>query len=563
MASTEYNCHYLESLTGLKSSELEDLLSRLGFPVEFAEAEGEKKIIVEVTPNRPDMLSGVGIKRFLSYYLSPEKTANSKLLYSFAPHDLLVLSDKKKDLVVNVDHSVCDVRPFIACMVVDGIKLTQDIFTDIIQFQEKLHATYGRKRKKIAIGFHDLAKVKFPVAYRAYSLTEKSFVPLGTGSSMTLAEILKSHQKGLEYSHLVNRKGVILEDVEGVLAFPPIINAAKTEVTESTKGFFVDVTGTNLFAVEKTLDIIACNLVDMGGKVFATKVIYPNDYNIPGDNEKISGTKVYPAFSRQRFKLLSNDSVAKITGVQLAKKDLLKFLLMMGYFVDEKSKSIIVPPYRIDVFGDADIIEDIMIAYGFEKIKPDLPNLFTIGNMWQSYDHVHHTMLCLGFSEVLTWVLGNKNKYQDFYDGSYAQMVNALTSEFNLVRPLLAPNILEVFATNKTFELPQKIYEIGQVAYKQGNSLVTREKLCVGIMANSISVNDAMSVLNGLFYELELEYEVSQKPVKGFIQNRCAEIICNGKPIGFVGEVHPEVLEKFGIPFPVVLFELDLIDMKK
>ncbi|MEM3373366.1 MAG: phenylalanine--tRNA ligase subunit beta [Candidatus Anstonellales archaeon] len=546
MASVEYFIKFFEEFTCITKEEAEDLLPNLGFPVEFIKDNQEEKIVIDITPNRPDLLSIIGIRRLIKNF----KNETNELI-DFSYLHKFEKSDKYK---IFVDKSTYGVRNYIASLVVEGISLNEELFNELIQFQEKLHLTFGRKRKKIAIGLHDLTKVKFPVYYRAYNLDEKSFVPLNESSSLTLNEILLNIDKGKEYSHLVFRKGVIVEDSEDVLAFPPIINAAKTTVTEKTKGFFIDVTGTNLFAVEKTIDMFNALFNDLNCKTYNVEVIYPND-----DPRKL-GSIIYPNYREQYIDLPREEIVKKYVGINLDERNIKKYLNRMGFTICENK--VLIPNYRVDVLSYHDLLEDIAIVYGYNNIEKVVPELFTVGKLITWRDSLHELMLSLGFSEVLTWVLGNEKKYENFFDGNYAKMINSLTTEYTLVRPLIFPGLLEVFSKNKTFRLPQRIYEIGQVSEKIGNELVCREHLAAAIMDKKVDVNQMIAYLNGFFYDLNLNYEISNKNFKGFIPGRVAKITLllkdNPKEIGLVGEVHPEVLDKFSIPFPVMVFELDL-----
>ena len=531
MASIDFRISTLERITGFRLEYLEKTLPELGFPVEFAEVEGEKRIAVEVTPDRPDMLSVFGIKRLLEQHKDGQKMS---------------WKSEKSTYRCVVDPSVKGVRDYIGCMVAKNVDIDLEIFDDLIQFQEKLHTTLGRKRKKLAIGFHDLSKVKFPVAYRAYGLEEKSFVPLDTGTKMTLKQILSEHPKGMEYSGLVEEKGVIVEDSEDVLAFPPIINSERTRVSENTKGFFVDVTGNNLYYVQKTIDMIACALIEMGAEIHSVSIEYPDK------DESFNS----PLLSQQKFPIPKPEQVKQIIGIEADKKSIKESLERMGYSV--KGTEVSVAPYRVDVLKDIDLLEDIAIVYGFNNIPKVLPELSTAGKLDESTDKLHEAMIAMGFSEIMSWVLGNENKYSDYYSGEYAKMINSLTTDFSLVRPMLTPNMIEVFARNKTFDLPQRIYEIGQVTIKQNGKLITSEKICFGIMDNNIGINEIIGIMNGLAHALGIYYELEQEEIRGFIPGRSAAVKVNGKQIGFVGEVHPEVLGKFGIGFPIAICELDV-----
>ena len=119
---------------------------------------------IEVTPNRPDMLSVEGLARAFSSFINMRT-------------GLKEYDAQRSEYLVRVDQSTERVRPFIVCAVVTGIRFTNDSIKSLMDLQEKLHVTHCRKRKKGAIGVHDLSQIKFPLTYTTKDPNFK-FIPL-------------------------------------------------------------------------------------------------------------------------------------------------------------------------------------------------------------------------------------------------------------------------------------------------------------------------------------------------------------------------------------------------
>lgn len=205
---------------------------------------------VEFFPNRPDMYSVEGIARSIQAFIGI-KTGMKK--YKVC----------NSDVFVTVDNSVESVRPYILCGLVMGININDNVISSIMELQEKLHITIGRKRSKLAIGIHDFDKVKPPFIYRLVDPHSVRFTPLLKNKEMDLEEILHKHEKGIQYAYLVNKypKYPIIEDSDGsVVSFPPIINGALTAVTTGKHNLFIEVTGNDIKAVKGALNIICCAL---------------------------------------------------------------------------------------------------------------------------------------------------------------------------------------------------------------------------------------------------------------------------------------------------------------
>ena len=188
--------------------------------------EGKEKddFSVDVTPNRPDMLSVEGLARAFSSFMNIKT-------------DLKQYKTEKSIYLVRVDDSTRPIRPYIVCAAVTGITMTDEFIKSLMQIQEKLHVTHCRKRRKAAIGVHDLDKVKFPLRYTVKDPLFK-FIPLGEQRESSLDNIFRHHPKGKDYGWILKGKDkypILMDADNKVMAMPPIINSIHTVVEEKTK----------------------------------------------------------------------------------------------------------------------------------------------------------------------------------------------------------------------------------------------------------------------------------------------------------------------------------------
>src|SRR3989344_4966488 len=153
MPSITLNKTVFEQLVGkqLPLEELKDRISMLGTDLEDIK---DNEIHVEVFPNRPDMLSEQGFARAFSSFIGV-KTGLRKYAV------------KESNQKIIIDSSVKGIRPYTACAIVKGLQFDEENLRQVIQIQEKLHVTYGRNRKKAAIGIYPLEKITFPITYKA------------------------------------------------------------------------------------------------------------------------------------------------------------------------------------------------------------------------------------------------------------------------------------------------------------------------------------------------------------------------------------------------------------
>lgn len=262
MPTVEFNTSELVELTGIRDINfLRERIPMLGVDLESID---DEKAIIEIFPNRPDMLCVEGFSRSLRYFLGMEKKVKA-----------YKVKEEGVERKIFVDKSVKTIRPYISSAIVKNLTITDRRLKSLMNIQEKLHITHGRNRKKVAIGIHNLDVIKFPVIYKAVKPTEYKFVPLNFDKPMDLNEILKTHPKGITYGKIISKFAqfpLIVDKDNNVISMPPIINADRTKVTAETKNLFVEVTGTNQYAVEKALAIIACTLADMNGEIYNVKI---------------------------------------------------------------------------------------------------------------------------------------------------------------------------------------------------------------------------------------------------------------------------------------------------
>ena len=175
----------------------------------------DKEAMVEFFPDRPDLLSTEGVARAVR---------------AFTEQKLGLIDYKTLPATTHmtVSPEVLNIRPFVLGGIVRGIKLDNIAIKSLMELQEKLHVTLGRKRNKVSIGIHDLSKLKEPFNYGVCSPHEPAFVPLQKDYEMTSEEILKEHPKGIEYAHLLSdfdKYPLIIDSEDEVISI--IINNPK------------------------------------------------------------------------------------------------------------------------------------------------------------------------------------------------------------------------------------------------------------------------------------------------------------------------------------------------
>ncbi len=502
--------------------------------------------------NRPDIWSPEGIARALKGFLGIEIGIKR---YSLA---------KRSAIHIQVDRELKEIRPFIACVVARHAKMDDVVIRGLIHLQDKLDHSYGRRRRRSSIGFYDFDLITPPLKYSVAGPDEVSFVPLEGDKPMSLREILAAHPKGVEYGHIVKeheKLPILLDSNEKVLSFPPIINSNDLgRVTADTKNILVEITGTSEETVSNVLTILTTSLADRGAEISPAIVHYR--YGKP----RIVLT---PNLSERQTKL-SIDDVEGLIGLELSHAQVVSLLRRARYDVvgaKGRQLNVRIPCYRLDIMHSVDVLEDIAIAYGLNKLKPKWPSDPTIGNLSQMEefsDTVRELMVGLGFQEVLSFMMTSPEKMftrMNKVPGQAVEIANPKIVTLTCLRPWLLPGLMEFLANNTHVEYPQKLFEVGDCTVWDAalpNRARDVQKLACVTAYSKANFTELKSHLEPMMLNLGLEFTLKPISDPSFLEGRVGSILIGDKAVGIIGEVHPQVVENWKLEDPVAAMELDL-----
>lgn len=541
MPTITFDIDDLNKLVGKKLSK-EKIAELLDYSKGEIEAVNGNEISVKsADTNLPYLWSVEGIAMLFKGLLGLEKGIKALKL------------EKSKDTVI-VDKSVKDVRPFIAAFSVKGAKVDDYLLKQIIQLQEKFCHSYGMKRLKVAVGVYNYNKIKFPVYYKAVLPESVQFMPLGFRREMTLGEILESHPTGMEYAHLL--KGLkfyplLVDSDKQVLSFPPIINSEHSgKVLPGDSELFFEATGNDREAVQLAANIFAFAFAERGFKIKAAIIDYA------GKKEES------PTPFKDSIKVNAEDA-NKLLGLNLKETEVKQLLEKFRYGY-EKGK-VLIPDYRRDIMHPVDVIEDIGIAYGYDKIPARALKEYTLGGTFpliKFIDKARELAVGMGYQEIYSPMLSNINllyPMMNVDDFGTVEIENPMTELFSCVRTWILPQLMELLSSNKNAEYPQRIFEQGMVTMKK--DLKDFERMAVVTAHTSASFTEIKQALDFIMNNLGVKYEIENTVHHSFIPGRVGRVVVNGKGVAYIGEIHPRVLANFGLGVPVAAFEMNLTDL--
>ena len=539
MAIININKKQFEKEIGKLDEKMQHKIAMFGTPIEEI---NENELQIEIFPNRSDLLSYYGFKRSFLSFLG-KKTGLKKYK----------LNKPAKDYKVIIDSSVKNIRPYTACAIVKNLKLDGGKIKELIEIQEKLHITLGRKRKKAAIGIYPLEKIKLPIKYQALEPDKIKFIPLESERKMSGLEILQRHPTGRDYAHLLAGKAkfpIFIDSNKNILSMPPIINSELTgKITEKTQDVFIECSGFDFKILNKCLNIIITTLADMGGKLYQMEI---------QDSKK----KITPDFTPEKKKI-SLENTNKLLGLNFNKKQLKSLIEKMGH---NYNKGIVqIPAWRTDILHEVDLIEEVAIAYGYDKFVPEIPKIANIGqeNLKEIIKRKMSEILTgLGLLECSSYHLTNKKDQftkmgiSEKQEKEFIEVEESKT-DYTILRKNLTHYLLKILSENIDSEYPQEIFEIGRI-FESKKEIIEKENFAVAITpGNFTKIKQIFKYLSKMI-NMNLELKEPENYPLHFIEGRVAEIILENKSIGFIGEIHPKILKNWKIKMPVALFEIDL-----
>ncbi|ELZ95354.1 phenylalanyl-tRNA ligase subunit beta [Haloferax mucosum ATCC BAA-1512] len=556
----------LRRLTGHEDKsdeEFKDDLFALGLEFEGVTDDGAFQL--EFGPDRLDRLSVEGVARSLRYQYGDAR-------------GVAVPKTNDSDWTIAVDESVPEERPYVTGAVVRGVDLDEAALDSLIQLQEKLHATMGRKRAKGAIGIHDLTMLKGEVlsedasgntiTYTGIEPDGDTFVALDSDEELTPAEVLERHETGRKYADLVGeyeRFPAIYDEI-GLFSFPPVINGRRTEVSTDSRELFVELTGTDQWTIDRMCNIICYALAARGATIEDIKVQYEG------------GTVVKPDFEVET-KRVSHDRIETVLGVELELDEVIDLFERSGLDADaelgdETVYEVSIPPYRVDVLHPLDLVDDVGRAYGFNELEPRYPDVGTVGQRHERSrleDAARTSLVGLGFEDLLNFHMISEEENYERMDvepgtatlggGDPVSITEPYSEDYTMLRSWVLPSLTMVLENNTHRAYPQDLAEIGHVAHRDDdeNTRVSEARHVAAVLArHDATYEDAKGRLAALCRDFDVELETPPTDHPSFISGRTAAVVIDGEEVGVVGELHPKVIVEHDLELPVAAFEFDL-----
>ena len=589
----------LRALTGHDEKGDEELKSDLfGLGLEFEGETDDGLLQFEFGPDRLDRLSVEGVARSLRYHYGDDRGVR-------------VPDTNDPDFTFAVDGDVPDERPYVTGAVVRGVDLDDAALESLIQLQEKLHATMGRKRAKGAIGIHDLVAIKGDtlseeseaprtsevasgqrsrasdgnsITYTGIAPDGDTFVPLDSDRELTPDEVLNEHATGRTYANLVadyDRYPAIYDEL-GLFSFPPVINGRRTEVSTDSRDLLIELTGTDQWTIDRMCAIICYALSARGATIEEVTVEYAGGTDAGGRTLRRPDFEV-------RTKSVTHDRIETMLGVDLDERAVIDLFERSGLdavvasedgdaaATDESADTaydVSIPPYRVDVLHPLDLVDDVGRAYGFDELEPRYPDVGTVGGRHERSRleaATRDVLTGLGFEDLLNFHMTAEPEVYDrmrvapgtdvLGGGDPVEITEPYSGDYTILRPWALPSLVMVLENNTHRAYPQDLAEVGLVAERDDavNTRVAESRHVAGVLARTdATYEDAKARLQAICRSFGADLETPPSEHPSFMDGRTASVVIDGERVGVVGELHPAILVEHDLELPVAGFEFEL-----
>ncbi|OJK02822.1 hypothetical protein ASPACDRAFT_75931 [Aspergillus aculeatus ATCC 16872] len=539
---------------------------------------------IEIPANRYDMLCFEGIALMLNIFLGRQPVPNYELVEP--------ASGQLETIIVKED--TMKVRPLVSGAILRNVKFDQARYESFIALQDKLHQNLARQRTLVSIGTHDLDTIQGPFTYEALPPKDIKFTPLNQTKEMDGEELMNFYEKDKhlgKYLHIIRDHPVypvIYDSKRTVCSLPPIINGDHSKITLDTKNVLIEIT-----ALDKTkVEIVNRMMVTMFSQ-YCTEPFTIEPIKIVSEHN--NETRVVPDISPRKAEA-EVSYINQCCGLELKPEEICTLLKKMAYDAKPSTTNpdildVYIPATRADVLHQADIMEDVAIAYGFNSLPRSFPS--KSGTIAQPLpinkltDIVRVEAAMAGWSEVLPLILCSHDENFGWLnrkdDGNTAvKLANPKTQEFQVVRTSLLPGLLKTIRENKHHAVPIKIFEVSDVAFKD-LSLERKSRNERHFAAAWYGKTSGFEVVHGLLDRVmamlksafitgeegldnsamaDSQYWIEELDEPTYFPGHAASVHVRiaGKElvIGSFGILHPTVLENYDLKYPVSTLELNI-----
>jgi len=537
---------------------------------DLVEALGLKEAVVdfEITPNRPDCLSMIGMAR--------EASATFKTALRYPETQCKNVAKEKSADYIKVDVKKPELCKRYCCRVIKDIKIEQSPW-----WLQRCLMYSGMRPINNIVDITNFVMLEYGQPLHAFDIrtVAGSHIIVDTAADGEKFTTLDGVERTLTSSMLTIR------DEKGASAIAGVMGGLNSEIEDDTNMVLVESANFYGDSVRRTSKALTLR-TEASGRF--EKGIDPNLakdacdrfcylVEMLGAGTVLDGdVDVYPEVEKPVTIDIRASRMNKVMGINITAEQMMDYLKPLEIKCEYDGKDVITvtaPTVRQDLFIEEDYVEEIARMYGYDKLPVTIPKSSneSIETKEQTVRRIaKETLIGLGMDEMQTYSFVSPKSMdkvcvpEDSYRRAWVKLINPLGDETSVMRTMILPNAMNVVYTNYSRSIPQvALFELGNTFYDngKGEGLLPEEKDALCLAAYGPDEN--FFVMKGRICEMlykigikEPEFE-TENSNPSFHPGRCANVIVNDVKIGCFGQVHPQVCENYGVDTQVYAAEIE------
>ncbi|MBM7854783.1 phenylalanyl-tRNA synthetase beta chain [Desulfohalotomaculum tongense] len=533
---------------------------------------------LDLTPNRGDCLSMIGVAREVAALLGVEMKM---------PAAPLEEGEERVEELAAIDIQAADLCRRYVGRVIKGVQ----IGPSPSWMQQRLRAAGIRPINNIVdVTNYVMLELGQPLHAFDYDKLAGHRIIVRRAKENESIKTLDQQERPL------NENMLAICDAGGPVAVAGVMGGLDSEVTAETVNVLIESAYFDPVSVRRTSKALGLRSessarfekgIDIGGCVRAADRAAYLMQQLAGGTVARGVIDSYPEPVVEKTVKLRPARVEHVLGIPVEEQKIVDILTALQFKVQREGENLLVtvPTFRPDVSIEVDLIEEVARVYGYNQV----PDTLIYGPATQGkrsenqqlvYD-IRNILVGCGLTEVITYgfvspkVADLMNLPQDSKFRNVLVLQNPLSEEQSVMRTVLVPNLLEVLKRNHNRQIQNgAIFEIGRVFYPREGQNLPEERLVLAMVFSGYTEKSwnseaepmdfffAKGVVEKLFAGIGLvEARFVRHTDPSFHPGRTAAIEVKGKTIGVLGELHPNVLENYGLPHRAVACKIDLLDL--
>ena len=533
---------------------------------------------LEITPNRPDCLSHIGIARELSAYYGKE------------------LKYPETEIKNEIEEKTSDNVK----VTIEDSNLSRRYVTRILKNVTVKESPKWLKERIEAVGLRSINNIVDVSNFILMEMNHPNHVfdlDKIEGNEIKVKSAVKGDKLVTldEQERELEDGDIVISDSKKILALGGVMGGLDSEVTDNTKNILLEVAQFNPQNVRKTSRRLTLSSdssyrfergIDVEDSIKVINRLANLIQEVAGGEILNGYVDVYPVPHENKVAELNFERLNRFVGKVIPREKVIEILRNLEIDVKDNGETLTLtaPSYRGDLELEQDYFEEVIRMYGFDNIENILPRVDINKNSTldttKLTDRVKTICASVGLKEVINYSFIPKDalqklKFTGVSEDKLIDISNPITEDFVTMRPTLLYSLIKNAKDNMNRNVSNiRFFEVSRTFEKAEE--LAKEDIKVGIILagendktlwNPKPVHydfyDLKGIVEEIFSKLKFQsFSIKRSVQTEFHPGRSADIFVGKEYIGSFGEIHPDVLENFGLNKKTVLvaeFNIELI----